>query len=165
MVFQLAQNAVALGVAVKVFKVGDFGFTQVAKRCGITVLAEPFANGRFTRMTKRRVTDVVREAGGLHDRSEMVFVNVLGQILFNQMIHRNREAAAHARHFDAVSQAAVHMVIHRERVHLRLTAKAPERCRKNNTVVIAVKVRTVRVQIGGVPVARRRKQSIPLKHR
>jgi hypothetical protein len=27
-----------------------------------------------------------------------------------------------------------------------------------------MKVRTVRVQIGGVPVARRRKQSIPLKH-
>ena len=164
MVFQLAQNAVALGVAVKVFKISHFGIIQVTHRSRIAVLTEPFANGRFTRMTKRRVTDVVREAGGLHNRSEMVFVNVLGQILFNQMIHRNRKAAPHARHFDAVSQATVHMVIHRERVHLSLAAKAPERCRKNNTVVIAVKVRTVRVQIGGVPVARRRKQSIPLKH-
>ena len=163
-VFQLAQNAVSLGVAIKVFKVSNLSFTQVAKRCGITVLAEPFANGRFAGVTKRRISDIVREAGGLHNRSEMIFVDVLGQILFNQVVHRNREAAAHARHFDAVSQATVHMVIHRERVHLGFTAKAPERCRKNNTVVIAVKVRTVRVQIGGVPVARRRKQSIPLKH-
>ena len=86
-------------------------------------------------------------------------------MFFNQVIHRNREAAANARNFKAVREAAMHMVVHRERVHLRLTAKAPERRRKNNAVGIAMKIRTVRVQISGVPVARRRKQSIPLKHR
>ena len=164
MVFQLAQNAMALRIAVKIFKVGNFSVVQVAERCRIAVLAEPFANGGFTGVAKRRVADIVRQACGLYNRSEVVFVDILGQILFNQVVHRNGKASAHTRNFDTVRKAAMHVVVHRERMHLSLTAKAPKCRRKNNAVIIAVKIRTVRVQIGGVPVTRRRKQSIPLKH-
>ena len=43
-------------------------------------------------------------------------------MLFNQVIHRNRKATAHTRNFEAVREAAVNVVIHRERVNLSLAA-------------------------------------------
>ena len=96
MVFQLAQDAMALRVAVKIFEVRNFLFAKFSHRCGIAILAEPFTNSGFTCVTEGRIANVVCKACRLHNRPELVFVHILRQILFNQVIHGNREATAHA---------------------------------------------------------------------
>ncbi len=163
-VFQLAQDAVPLGVAVKVFKVRNFFFVQVAKRCAGAVLAEPFADGGLPRMAERRVTDIVSEARRLHDGTELVFVDVLGQILLYQVEYGNRKASAHARDFDAVRESAMHVVVYLEGMYLSLAAQAAKSGRKDNAVVIAMVIGAVRVAIGRMAVSRRRQKSFPVEH-
>ena len=121
-VFQLTQDAVALSVTVKVFEIRNFLVIELRHRSRTAILAEPFANSGFARMAKRRVSNIVSKACRLHDRTELVFVHVLRQMLFNQVIHRNRKATAHARNFKAVREAAMDVVIHRERMNLSLAA-------------------------------------------
>ena len=115
-------------------------------------------------MPEGRVTDVVGQAGRLDDSSKVVLVDALGQILLDQVVNRHRKAAAHAGHFDTVGQAAVHVVVYGERVHLGLAAQPAERCRKNDAVKIPMKVRTVGVTVCGVPIACSRKKSFPVQH-
>ena len=122
MVFQLAQDAMALCVAVKIFEVRNFFFAKFGHRRGIAILAEPFTDSGFTCMAERRIANVVGKACRLHNRPELVFVHVLRQILFNQVIHRNRKATAYAGNFQTMRQTAMNMVIHRERMNLSLAA-------------------------------------------
>ena len=163
-VFQLAQDAVALRVAVKVLEVCNFLFVQVAKRCAGAILAEPFADGGLPRMAERRVTDIVREACRLHDSTELIFVDVFGEVFLDEVENRNREASTHARDFDAVRESAMHVVVYREGMHLSLAAQAAKSGRKYDAVVIAMVIRAVRVAIGRVAVSRRRQKSFPVEH-
>ena len=163
-VFQLGENTVALGVAVEVLEVRQFLVGHVLQRVGIAVLAEPFPNGGLPRMPEGRVTDIVGQAGRLDDGPEMVLVDALGQIFFNQVINCHRKAASHAGHLDTVGQTAVHMVVYGERVHLGLAAQPAESRRKNDAVKIPMKVRTVGVTVCGVTIAGSRKKSFPVQH-
>ena len=115
-------------------------------------------------MPKRRVAYVVRQASRLHDGAELVLVNVLGQILLDQVENGDSKASAHARDFDAVREAAVHVVVHREGMYLSLAAQAAKSGRKDNAVVIAMVIRAVRVAIGRMAVSRRRQKSFPVEH-
>ena len=80
------------------------------------------------------------------------------------MEYSNRKASTHARDFDAVREAAVHVVVHREGVHLGLAAQAAKSGRKDNAVVIAMIIGAVRVAIGRMAVSRRRQKSFPVEH-
>ena len=164
MVFQLAQDAVALGVAVKILEVGHFLVVQSGKGCATAVLAEPLADGSLPRMAKRRIADVMSEARRLNDGTELIFVDVFGEVFLDEVENRNREASAHARDFDAVREAAVHVVVHREGMYLSLAAQAAKSGRKDDTVVIAMVIGAVRVAIGRMAVSRRRQKSFPVEH-
>ena len=155
-IFELAQDAVALRIAVEILEVRHFLVAQILERRAGAVLAEPLADGGLPRMSERRVADIVGETGRLHDGAELVLVNVLGQIFLDKVENRNGKAAAHARNLDAVREAAMHMVVHRERMHLRLAPKTTERRRENDAVVVAVVIGPVGVEIGRMAIARRR---------
>ena len=144
----------SLRVAIEVLEVRHFLVVQILQRGTLAVLAEPLADSSLTSMPKRRVTDIVSEAGRLHDGPELVFVDILGQVLLDEVENRNRKATPHARDLDTVRESAMHVVVHRERVNLRLAAKPAESRRKDNAVVIPVIIGTVRVLIGRMSVTR-----------
>ena len=151
-----------LGITVKILEIGHFAVAQIPERSAVAVLAEPLADCRLASMAKRRVADIVSETRRLDNRAELVFVHVLGQVFLDQVVDRNGKAAAHAGNFEAVREAAVNVVVHRERVDLSLAAKATECRRENDAVIVAMEIGAVRVRIGRVPVTSRRKKSVPV---
>ena len=97
------------------------------------------------------------QAGTLYNGAKMMFSQMLGQLLADAVKYRYSQAAPYTGHFDAMGQAAVHMIIDAERVHLGFAAQTPEGRAKHNAVVVFMKFRTIAVQDARMTVAGGRK--------
>ena len=123
------------------------------------VIAHAFGQHLLTRMSKRRMTEIVSER------------NCFRQVLVQSQ--RTRDGAADRRHLDRMRQARAQMVAGAVEKHLRLIFEAAERARMNNTRTIPLKFGAIRVtRLSVLPPARfarflrdgRERCALPLLH-
>ena len=146
----VGEQAKRVGVAVEMDDVVPFGLRQavalghVAGAQGAALaLGEVAAYGPLARMAKGRVAHVVGQAGGRHDGPDGAQVALGRSRAATQQFgrHVGAERASHARHLQAMGQAVVDEDAARQGEHLRFVLHAAEGGRKNQPVVIALKLR------------------------
>ena len=115
-----------------------FGFSQPGQIMLMCRLLEPVADGLLARVAERRIAQIVRQTGCLHDGGDIVRGDVRRNmlLLLQQNARLVAQTAPHAGHFDTVGQAVVRVVVLGERVHLGFPPQAAEGGRKYHAVVI-----------------------------
>ena len=138
-VFQLGEYAKALGIALETEKVATFGRTHRIQPATSGGLLKPMADGIFTGMAKGRITNVVSQAGGLHDHAQVARLAPVRQGIADHLANAHTQRTAHAADFQRVGQAGVDMVVTGNRVHLSLAAQAAEGAGEDDAVMVFVK--------------------------
>jgi hypothetical protein len=93
-------------------------------------------------MAKWRVADVMGKGGGLNNGGHMIGFNSVGQVAFfgQLMADHKSHGPCNTGYFKAMGQAGMDIVVFRQRMNLRLALQTPESRRKNDPVVILVKI-------------------------
>ncbi len=147
---QPRDDAEALRVALEAREVLLLDLAQRRARVrGDRRFFKPHADRIFTRMTERRIAEIVRQRGRGDDRAKIRRVN------FWQLAARadrgaddRGERPADARDLEAVREPRAHVVVVREREDLRLVLEPAKGGRKNDAIRIALEWRALRLGVG-----------------
>ena len=137
-VFQLGQDAKALGIALEIEKVGALGIAHRIEPAAPGGLLEPMADGVFAGMAEGRVADVMGQAGRLHDHAQVAWLAPVRQGFAQGFADAHAQRAADAADFQRVGQARVDMVVAGDRVDLGLAPQAAEGAGEDDAVVVLV---------------------------
>src|SRR5690606_4914323 len=143
-IFQLGEDTKPLGVALEVEKVVALYFTHRVQPASPGGLLKPVADGILAGVAERRVADVMRQAGGLHDHAQVGGVAPGGQFVAQYFADTHAQGAAHAADFQRMGQAGMDVVVAGDRMYLRLAAQTAEGAGKDYPVVIFVKRATAK---------------------
>ena len=138
-VFQLRQHPKALCIAFKAQEVVTLDIAHIIQPATLGGLLEPVANGVFTGVTKRRIANVVGQAGRLHHHAQIGGVAPLRQGTADRFAHAHAQGAADAANFERVGEAGMDMIVAVDRVDLGLAPQAAKGARENDAVVVFVK--------------------------
>ncbi|CEG52415.1 hypothetical protein PXNS11_250028 [Stutzerimonas xanthomarina] len=138
MVFELRKHSKSLCVAFEVEKVRALRVAHIVEPSAPCGLLEPAANSILAGMAKRRIANVMGEAGRLDDHPEVGRAAPFGQVLAQHFPYAHAQGTADAADLKRVGQAGVDMVIAGNRMHLGLASEPPERAGKDDPVVVLV---------------------------
>ena len=138
-VFELRQDAEALGVALEIEEILAFGLAHSVEPATPGGLGEPVANRIFAGMPERRVANVMRQASRLDHHAQVTGIAPVGQGGTQGLADSHAQRAADAAHFQRVGQAGVDVVVAGNRVDLGLAPQAAKGSGKDDPVVILVK--------------------------
>ena len=133
------QDAEALRIALEGGEFLPVRRRQFARNAArrLEALREPASDRRLARMAERRIADVVRQTGRLHDARYAVARRRVHLARVHQPLpDQHAERAPDIGHFDGMDQPVMHMVVVVERMHLRLVGQPPERRREGDAVDI-----------------------------
>src|SRR5690606_11531978 len=122
--FHLCDDAEALGVALKGLQIGTLNVTQPLQKMRIAGFAEPVPDGVFAGMTVGRITNIVSQTSGLHQRTDIIGVQPQWQFIAQRPPDPGAQRAANTDDFQTVSQTTVYMVVLGQRMHLSFTVEA-----------------------------------------
>ena len=113
-------------------------------------LAEESLDGFFSRMTKRRIAQIMCQAGCTHDGSDFLEERILQLRALLDDVTGDIVAQRHTHtcHFQAVSETVVYEDAARQRENLRLVLQPAESRREDESVVIALEFRAIVVAFG-----------------
>jgi len=138
--FQAGHHAQAVGIALVGLHVEALAGRKRLEITGIRRITEPFAQRILAGMAERRIANVVRETGHLHDGTDVGRRAARRQqaVLVQHQADAVAKAAADTGHFQRVRQAVVDVVVDRERMHLRLARQPAEGGGEHKAVVVDV---------------------------
>ena len=99
MVFKLGKYPETLGIAFEIEEVVAFGFAHRIQPATAGGLLEPVADRVFTRMTERRITDVMGQASRLHHHAQVAGFAPVGQGAANGFADAHTQRTADATDF------------------------------------------------------------------
>ena len=111
MIFELCKYPETLGVAFKIEKIGTFGIAHVVQPATRGRLLKPVAYCILSRVTKRWIANVVRQAGGLNDHAEIRRAAPLWHIIPEHFTYTHAERAADAADFQRVGKSRMNVVV------------------------------------------------------
>jgi len=116
-------------------------------------------------MAEGRVADVVGEASGLYDHSQIGRRAPFGQLVAQHFADPHAERATDAADFQRMGQACVDVIVAGNRVHLSLAAQAAKRAGEDDAVMILVKRTTPQLltAVGGFAKSFTGKQGMPVQ--
>jgi uncharacterized protein YoaH (UPF0181 family) len=138
-IFQLRQHSKTLSIALEIQKVTALGLAHAVQPAAPGRLLKPMADGVFAGMAKRRVADVVSQAGRLHHHAQVGGVAPVWQRVAQGFTDTHAQRAADAADFQRVGQAGVNVIVAGDRVHLGLAPEAAECAGENDAVMVFVK--------------------------
>lgn len=137
-VFELGEDAKALGVAFEMQEVGAFFLAHAVQPAAPGGLLEPVADGVFAGVAEGRVADVMGQARGLHDHAHVGGVAPVRQAVADDLADAHAQRAADTADFQRVGQAGMDVIVARYRVDLGLATQAAEGAGEDDAVVVLV---------------------------
>ena len=138
-ILQLREHTQTLGIAFEVEKIATLLVSHVVQPAAPGCLLEPVTYRILAAVAERRIADVVGQARGLHQRTEVAGFTPRGQFAAQRLAHPQTQRATHAAHLQRMGQARVNVVVAGDRVHLRLAPQAAEGARENDAIMVFVK--------------------------
>ena len=137
------ESAQGVGVSLKVDEITPLLNSKFILEFQAFTLTEVGSDGLFARVSKRRITQIVRQTGSRDNFADVA--QFLGPRLTLVSRHESddhlaRHRLAHTRHFQAVGQAVVHKDAVGQREHLRFVLQSPEGGREHQAVIVALKI-------------------------
>ena len=142
-VLQMRQNPEPLGIAFVVEQISALIRVQPGQILGMR--CKPRPHRIFTGVTKRRITNIVRQTGSGHHRTKIGRMHLWRQTMtiHNRAADHRTQRAPHTGGLQTMRQTRTNIIALRQRKHLRLILEPTERRGKDNAVVILLKAASV----------------------
>ena len=139
----VSQQTKRIGVALKRHKVGPLLVGEQLTHTLTFALGEICADGFLAGVTERRVAHIMRQACRRHNTAYLLKGRTrVGVFLPQTPCHFAAQRTPDGTHLQRMSKPVVHEDTPRQRKYLRLVLKPAKRRRENQTVIVALKLRT-----------------------
>ena len=125
-ILHLSNDAETLSITLIGLEISSFVRAEALKKMRVTRIYKKMPDSIFSRMSVRRVTDIVSQTRGLNHSTDVTGIHMTGQLLTQHLPYSDTQRTPYTTNFQAVCQSRMNMIILTQRMHLSFSVETTE---------------------------------------